>query len=153
MGFETIAVVPRMARAITANPDGVSVAIYARKGASDRLVIFIGRNILQAMGLKLGDRARVQEGNGPDHGMFCIVPAGSGREGITLTARDGSKGGSERPSSISMPQVALDIKRTKTLCNTSLRAAEPATFQRFGSTLTIVVPWCHEPADSQESPK
>jgi hypothetical protein len=151
MGFETIDVVPRMARAITANPDGVSVGIYARKKESPRLTIFIGSNVLAAMGLKLGDRVIVQEGNGADHGIFHISPAGTGRVGITLTARDGSKGGTAKLPSVNMPQVSVDTKRTKTLCNAASVAAEAVTFQRFGSALTIIVPWCHAPVERTDS--
>lgn len=149
MGFETIDTLPRMARNVTANPDGVSVGIYARGGDTPRLTIFVGRNILTKMGLALGDRVVVQEGTGPDHGMFRIEAAGTARVGLTLTARDVTRG----RESTHMGQVSLDIKRTKTLRNAAVVAAEPATFERWGSALTIIVPWCHEPTEDSARDK
>lgn len=143
MGFETIQTTPRLSRNITTNRDGVAVGIYVRKKEPLRLTFFIGENVLTLMGLKVGDRVVVQEGSGADHGLFRIVPAGAAG-GLTLTRRDGSK--------TAMPSIALDTSRTATLRNAPAVAAEVATFERFGSSLTVLVPWCHPPA-AADSPR
>lgn len=147
MAFETLGTHGRTAYGLTSDPDSVCAGVYTASGGRPRLTFFIGANIVKAMGLPLeGARVLIGEGSGADFGMFQITPADpSDKRGLALTYKSGAKD----PSASRVRQVATPVALTRSLAHllpaTTIKA-EVVTWQRFGSALTVCIPWCREPS-------
>jgi hypothetical protein len=110
------------------NKDSVTVAYHTRDGKAGRIQIRIGYNLMEEMGAKIGETALVELGEGVDKGYVRISMMSNGNYRLRKTST-----GTESAGSITFLNENCDHLK-------SSKSAELVTFQRFGSSLTVLMP-------------
>lgn len=145
MGFEQLTPTVRVNNSEMRDTFRIGVHVVTGKAAADRpslgLVFVIGTRLLEEFGFVIGGRVNVMEGTDGDLGTFLIRKAdGAGPGAVKITAHSGRK---DDPAA---GIFRVNIQHSKTLQHiTAPTPLEPATWQRFGGQLFVIVPWAAAP--------